>query len=167
MLRGSAKKKSFKKEIPGRHHRLLLPAPGSALGHVQLTESSALSWVAGIRKERASPSQSLCHRHSGAPGSQEPRPPHSHSAQSVRGSDKGKGDSTIPSKEKTGPERCSILPQVTQLLSGRAGLRHQVRCRPQLWGPWRLQRVPGWEVWGVLGRVGGRQGFVQEQGGGE
>lgn len=74
-----------------------------------------------------------------------------------------------------GPERRSILPKVTELLSGRAGLRHQVRCRPQLWGPWRLQKDArsggvGWDGAGVGGGgrgVGGRQGFVQEQGGGE
>lgn len=45
------KKMVLKKEIPGSHHRLLLAAPGSALGRVQLTESSALSSVAGTRKE--------------------------------------------------------------------------------------------------------------------
>lgn len=65
-----------------------------------------------------------------------------------------------------GPERCSILPKATQLLSGRAGLRHQVHRPTQLWGPWRIQKDAR------LGGVGwgggmGRQGFVQEQGRGE
>lgn len=101
------------------------------------------------------PSRSLCHRHSGAPGSQEPRPPHSHSAQSIQGSDKGKGDSTISSKEKMGSKRCSILPKVTQLLSGRAGLRRQVHCPHSCGAPGGSRRMPGWEVWGgVRGWVG-------------
>lgn len=150
------KKKVLKKEIPDRHHRLLLPAPGSALGHVQLTESSALSSVAGIRKEWGlSLTESVPQTLRSPRGAKNQGPltatPHSPSGALIR----VKEIRQYPERKKRAQRGVASCPRSHSCSVAELGSGIKSVAAHSCGAPGGSRRVPGWEVWGVMGRVGG------------